>query len=196
MRVAARQQRREQRDTRVPVGLWWERWLRMETHDHGAQRLRPPRERLDPRAITWWRAHGALTAAPWIVASLVAAPLLPAVVAWEVLLPAAAVVLLLVRTLVIPAWRYRIHRWEVTDEAVYAASGWWIQQWRIAPLSRIQTVDTVRGPLQRRFGLSTLTVTTASAAGPIEIAGLDHAVAERLVEHLTTVTQATTGDAT
>jgi membrane protein YdbS with pleckstrin-like domain len=63
-------------------------------------------------------------------------------------------------------------------------------------MSRIQTVDTERGPLQQLFGLATVTVTTASAAGALRLAGLDHAVADDLVEQLTETTQATPGDAT
>jgi uncharacterized protein len=63
-------------------------------------------------------------------------------------------------------------------------------------MSRIQTVDTQRGPLEQRFGLATVTVTTASAKGAIKIEGLDHATAEELAERLTATTQATPGDAT
>ncbi|MQA01611.1 MAG: PH domain-containing protein [Streptosporangiales bacterium] len=97
---------------------------------------------------------------------------------------------------VMPRWRYRVHRWETTDEAVYTASGWFFQEWRVAPMSRIQTVDSVRGPLQRLLGLATVTVTTASAAGALQIDGLDYTLAKDVVEQLTEVTQATPGDAT
>jgi membrane protein YdbS with pleckstrin-like domain len=98
--------------------------------------------------------------------------------------------------LVMPRWRFRVHRWETTDEAVYTSSGWISQEWRIAPMSRIQTVDTERGPLQQLFGLATVTVTTASAAGALRLDGLDHALAVDLAEQLTETTQATPGDAT
>lgn len=63
-------------------------------------------------------------------------------------------------------------------------------------MSRIQTVDTERGPVQRLFGLSSVTVTTASAAGPIKIAGLDRQQATEVADQLTETTQATPGDAT
>ncbi len=95
-----------------------------------------------------------------------------------------------------PRWRYRVHRWETTPEAVYAASGWLLQEWRVAPLSRVQTVDTQRGPLQQLFGLASVTVTTASASGAIVIDGLDDAEAVDLVGRLTEATQAIPGDAT
>jgi membrane protein YdbS with pleckstrin-like domain len=97
---------------------------------------------------------------------------------------------------IMPQWRYRVHRWETTAQAVYTQAGWLTQNRRIAPVSRIQTVDTERGPLEQLFGLTNITVTTASAAGPLKIDGLDHETAQRLVDELTTTTQATPGDAT
>lgn len=101
-----------------------------------------------------------------------------------------------VYTAVVPQWRYLVHRWEVTDTAVYTQTGWWARERRIAPMSRIQTVDLVEGAVARLFGLATVTVTTASAAGALEIAGLDRDVARRLVDDLTVKADAVEGDAT
>jgi membrane protein YdbS with pleckstrin-like domain len=97
---------------------------------------------------------------------------------------------------VVPRWRYRVHRWEVTDTAVYTQTGWWARERRIAPMSRIQTVDHVEGAISRLFGLATVTVTTASAAGALAISGLDKDVARRLVDELTVKADAVEGDAT
>ena len=69
--------------------------------------------------------------------------------------------------IVMPQWRYSVHRWEVAPQAVYTRAGWLYQESRIAPISRIQTVDSERGPLEQLFGLANVTVTTASAAGPL-----------------------------
>ena len=63
-------------------------------------------------------------------------------------------------------------------------------------MSRIQTVDHVEGALARLFGLASVTVTTASAAGALEIAGLDRARARALVDELTLRADAVEGDAT
>lgn len=159
-------------------------------------RLRPPRHPVSPRAITWWTTRAALQ---------VGAALLPLVIIlviwvgtrpWLIPGTAAVAVLGLGYLLVMPRWRFRVHRWETTDDAVYTSAGWINQEWRVAPMSRIQTVDTERGPLQQLFGLATVTVTTASAAGALRLAGLDRAVADDLVERLTETTQATPGDAT
>lgn len=95
-----------------------------------------------------------------------------------------------------PEWRYRVHRWEATPTAVFTQTGWITQERRIAPISRVQTVDLTRGPLAQLLGLASVRVTTASAAGPLAIHGLDHEVAQGLVEALTRAAEAERGDAT
>lgn len=101
---------------------------------------------------------------------------------------------------VAPWWRYRVHRWDVAlntgTPAVYTRSGWLVQERRIAPISRVQTVDTHRGPLDRLFGLADVTVTTASSAGAVRIVALDSDVADRLVAQLTDVAAIGDRDAT
>ncbi|WP_017611818.1 PH domain-containing protein [Nocardiopsis salina] len=161
-----------------------------------ALRLRPPRHRVDRRAIRWWTTRSLVTAAAATAVPGVAAVLVEPARFWLLLATAVAGLAGLAVTVVMPQWRYRVHRWEVTDTAVYTSSGWLWQEWRVAPMSRIQTVDTERGPLQRTFGLSSVTVTTASAAGPIEISGLAHELATEVVDQLTETTESTPGDAT
>jgi uncharacterized protein len=158
--------------------------------------LRNPAHHASPRAIAFWTVR----AVPgWLL-------LLAGQLFWllasgdhEVLRLTALVVTLLfavAHLIVMPRWRYRVHRWEVTETAVYTQSGWLSQERRIAPISRVQTVDTERGPLEQLFGLANVTVTTASAAGPLRIHGLDRVTADALVAELTEVTSRSVGDAT
>jgi membrane protein YdbS with pleckstrin-like domain len=158
--------------------------------------LRPPRYRVSRTAIWYWTARAALG---WLV--LVAVQVVWLLLArdgsgWHVAGLVVTGVLALGHLLVMPQWRYRVHRWEATPEAMYTQSGWFNQERRIAPISRIQTVDSERGPLEQLFGLANVTVTTASASGPLRIHGLDRVTAQRLVEDLTSSAQATRGDAT
>ena len=97
---------------------------------------------------------------------------------------------------VVPVWRYRVHRWDVGAQAVYTRTGWLVQERRIAPISRVQTVDTERGPLDRLFGLANVTVTTASSAGAVRIVALDLEVADRVVAQLTDIAAIGAEDAT
>jgi membrane protein YdbS with pleckstrin-like domain len=159
--------------------------------------MRPPRYRVSPKAIWYWTARAA---GGWVV--LIVAEVLWTLLVndgmsrWHVLGLAATVVAAAAHLAVMPQWRFRVHRWEATPHAVYTQAGWFDQQRRIAPISRIQTVDSERGPFEQLFGLSTVTVTTASAAGPLKIVGLDRGTAQDLVDELTSATEATHGDAT
>jgi uncharacterized protein len=97
---------------------------------------------------------------------------------------------------IVPLWRFRVHRWEISPQAVYTRTGWLTQERRIAPISRVQTVDTYRGPLDRLFGLANVTVTTASSAGAVHIVALDAAVADEVVARLTDIAALGAHDAT
>ncbi|TLW90395.1 PH domain-containing protein [Saccharomonospora piscinae] len=159
-------------------------------------RLRAPEHQIDRRARLWWWTQWALCLVPLLVALGVLTSLIePARTGLAIALAAVAAVGVPTAVL-LPLWWYHVHRWEITDEAVYTRTGLLWQEWRIAPMSRIQTVDTQRGPLERLFGLATVTVTTASAKGAVTIPGLDHARAAEVVDQLTRTTQATPGDAT
>ncbi|MFJ8000641.1 PH domain-containing protein [Streptomyces sp. NPDC096310] len=162
----------------------------------GVRRLRPPNNTLDERAVGWWRAQCLLATLVPVAVLVVLGVLIAPARGW-LLGPAAALAVLgLAGTALIPVWWFKVHRWEVTDEAVYVRTGFFRQEWRIAPMSRIQTVDTVRGPLEQLFRLSTVIVTTASSKGAVHLRGLDHELAAGLAERLTHITQATPGDAT
>jgi membrane protein YdbS with pleckstrin-like domain len=115
---------------------------------------------------------------------------------WRTQVLVVTILLAVIHLAVMPTWRFRVHRWELTADAVYTRSGWLTQEWRIAPVTRIQTVDTERGPVGRLFRLAKVTVTTASAAGPLVIDGLDEQVAARFAAEVTAAAQASKDDAT
>lgn len=162
----------------------------------GPLRLRTPAHRVHPRAILWWTLRPAGTWLVLIVGQILGIVLSDPAPGALTLTLIITIVLAVLHVAVMPQWRYRVHRWESSSDAVFTRAGWVNREWRVAPASRIQTVDTKRGPLEQLLGLATVTITTASAAGPIEINGLADADATRLVEELTRTTQATQGDAT
>jgi uncharacterized protein len=114
----------------------------------------------------------------------------------HVLAAAVTAVGIAVFVVIVPLWRYRVHRWDISPQAVFTRSGWLVQERRIAPISRVQTVDTYRGPLDRLLGLANVTVTTASSAGAVRIVALDSAVADRIVAQLTDIAAIGAEDAT
>ena len=159
--------------------------------------LREPAERVSRRAMLMWTVEALVGATVLLAGQVVwwfvdsSSSRTAHWVVGAVWLAAAAAY-----AVVMPRWRYRVHRWESTARAVYTQTGWLWQERRIAPLSRVQTVDLERGPVAQLLGLASVTVTTASAAGPVRIHGLDLPVATALVQALTAATAAETDDAT
>lgn len=160
--------------------------------------LRDPAHRVSERARTLWCAQIAILGLALVAATAVTAAVwAPGPLGrWRWAIPVALGVLSLMAAWLIPLWRYRVHRWEVSATAVYTQRGWWARERRIAPMSRVQTVDLGQGPVSRLLRLATVTVTTASAAGALRIEGLDLDVALGLVEELTRKADLIEGDAT
>jgi uncharacterized protein len=157
--------------------------------------LRDPANPVSRRAVAYWTARAAVDALILLAAELCVALGTGLSAAWLDGMAATAAVAACYAA-VVPRWRYRVHRWEVTGDAVYTRTGWFSVTWRIAPISRIQTIDSHRWAGERLFGLANVTATTASAAGPVHIRGLDRATADRLIEQLTAATAVLPGDAT
>lgn len=170
--------------------------LTSETDPDHRTEPRPPRHRIDPRARWYWF----IESVAWLAVA-VAAILVPGII-WDTIRPgffiAATIVgaVLLTVAVAMPLLRYRVHRWESSATAVYAKTGWLSREWKVAPLSRIQSVEAKRNPLHQLLGLAQVSVTTASAHGEIVIEGLDSTVADDLVAELTVATEGTVGDAT
>ncbi len=157
--------------------------------------LREPSQRVSPRARLMWLLETVVQSLVVLFLLVLAGPVWGWVdLRWWVFLLTG--VALAAYVVVVPQWRYLVHRWEVTETAVYTQTGWWARERRIAPMSRIQTVDYAEGAVARLLGLASVTVTTASAAGALEISGLDRDRARRLVDELTVKADTVPGDAT
>jgi membrane protein YdbS with pleckstrin-like domain len=154
-----------------------------------ASPVREPAWSLSRSSIGLWVTQGVVGA---IGAGLAAAGFtlfIPAEVGGPVpvlrwLVPAAAAVYAAVVIGVRPWIRYRVHRWEVTEETVYTLTGWLTRTWTLVPIARIQTVDVTRGVLQQLFGLSTVAVLTASSQGTVQVPHLAADVAQRVADDL------------
>ncbi|MDT0456853.1 PH domain-containing protein [Streptomyces sp. DSM 41527] len=158
--------------------------------------MRLPRNRVERRAIWWWTIRVLLSMVVVLGALGMTYGLWPQSRPWVGPVLLVMAIGHVVTGAVMPRWRYHVHRWECTDHAVYELKGWLVREWRIVPISRIQSVDVARGPVQQWLGLATLRVVTASMEGHIKIVGLDADVVARTAAELTAITQATPGDAT
>jgi membrane protein YdbS with pleckstrin-like domain len=84
-----------------------------------------------------------------------------------------------------PAAHHRRLRYLVDEGGLRIRRGVFWRKVIWIPISRVQHTDHSQGPVQRSFGLATLTVHTAGTAGAsISLAGLEHGIAARLCDHL------------
>ena len=149
--------------------------------------VRDPAWSLSRSAIGLWVAEGVLGALGWAAAlaavlALVPEGALPPPLRWALV---GLVLLEAVVTIGVRPWvRHRVHRWEVTAEAVYTLTGWLTRTWTLVPVARIQTVDVTRGVLQQLFGLSSVVVLTASSQGTVRVPHLEADVAQRVADDL------------
>jgi len=149
-----------------------------------------PAERLDPRAITLWRITGALNMLVLLIVTGFAGS---ALVRFGYVSSSVAIVFVLVVLalgLVVvgaaPGLRWRRWRYEIRPDEVDLQRGILWTERTLVPLARIQHVDTRQGPLQRRFGLSTVIFYTA--AGPNLIPELSTPVAAEVRDRIAALT--------
>jgi membrane protein YdbS with pleckstrin-like domain len=150
-----------------------------------------PAERLDPRAIKLWRITDSLNMLPLLVGADIVGSVLRrfgGVSLFLGFLPVLAVLILgAVVVGIAPGLRWRRWRYEIRPDEVDLQRGiLWISR-TLVPLARIQHVDTRQGPLQRRFGLSTVVFYTA--AGPNRIPELSTPVAAEVRDRIAELTR-------
>lgn len=84
-----------------------------------------------------------------------------------------------------PALHHRHLRYRVDTNGVRIRRGVLWRKIISIPTTRVQHTDVTQGPLQRNYGLATLTVHTAGTqSASIALSGLSHEVALRLRDHL------------
>ncbi|MEM7477973.1 MAG: PH domain-containing protein [Planctomycetota bacterium] len=84
-----------------------------------------------------------------------------------------------------PPIRYRHARWRLSDVGVEIRRGVFWKHRIAIPIARVQHVDVSQGPIQRLFGLGTLTVHTAGTKNSaIVLEGLEHEKAMKLRDEL------------
>ena len=149
---------------------------------------------LDPRVRWRWAMRGVgpvlaiaavATAAVWVAA----VPVPPVVVTVGLLLAGGVLVGAVVR-LRFRRWRYRLD-----PDGLTLTHGVLTHVQTVVPYTRIQHVDTRRGPLDRVFGLGAVVVYTAGTRGAdVTIPGLSTGEAEVMQERLRDASERTAGE--
>ena len=146
---------------------------------------------LDRRRISLDRTVGALGGGVILIVHLVAVPLV-LLAGWPsalVLLAGAAWPLNLVLQVWLavrwPVIDYRHWKYQVDAEGIRIWSGVIWRQVVAVPRSRVQHIDVSQGPMERSYGLATLSIYTAGTRySKVDLPGLDHGVALALRDQL------------
>lgn len=116
-----------------------------------------------------------------LVAALVSPRFIAAVTAGPALLPASGVCVALVA---LPWLVYKsasVVRYAIREHDVIRRSGIFFKKETVQPVTRIQHVEQVQGPIAKRFGLSALKLFSAGTGSfSFEIPGLDAETAARI----------------
>jgi uncharacterized protein len=149
-------------------------------------RVNEPKEKLDPRARRVWTIGDLLMA---VILTTIAWGVTYTL--WRLLdfdrmatfvVPAAFGVALVSWAFIRPEIEFRQWRFEIREDEVDLLHGIFTRTRQVVPMSRIQHVDTRRGPLQRRYGLSSVEFYTA--AGAMQIPQLSVERAEQVRDQI------------
>lgn len=88
----------------------------------------------------------------------------------------------LVYCLVSPQIFYRYYRYRMDDDCIEVRRGVIIRSHFLVPVERIHQVQVDKGPILRKFGLASVTVTTAGGIANLEY--LDEPIAEDIAQNL------------
>ena len=140
-----------------------------------------PQTRINENAIKAWKISAALFGLLVYVVPVVLyipysygdLPLIAPLIAGPV-----ALILHLLLIFVFPKVRWGRWRYDVNEQGVDMSRGIIILKRTIVPVNRIQHVDTKQGPIYRKFGLSSISISTAATTH--EIPALDDETATHL----------------
>jgi len=142
--------------------------------------------RLHPNYAKAIRLRTMVTAIPFLVGALVAEAVLrandllvPGVVIGPVLLVA---ILLILR---IPQRRYGARGYQMGADRLRVVRGLWFHSDTVVPFGRVQHIDVDQGPLDRFFGIATLTLHTAgNHNASVSLPGLGEDLAREMREDI------------
>ncbi len=150
-----------------------------QVESESSPELRPePARRIDPNAIPAWRISGGLASLfYWVFPLLLGSVYWGTPWQWPVLILAVFVVInSSLQASVIPYIRWRHWRYSIDEHEIDLKRGIFVITRTLIPIKRVQHVDTRQGPILRRFGLATVTVSTAATTH--EIPALSEEVAD------------------
>jgi uncharacterized protein len=140
-----------------------------------------PTNRISTKALNVWRISNAFSALiPWVVFGGLLA--MYYIFQWPLWISGIALIIAFLYSILavflFPKLRWKRWRYEVRDHEIEIQRGVFIISRTIVPMVRVQHVDTVQGPILRKYDLATVLISTAATVH--EIPALDIKEADEL----------------
>jgi membrane protein YdbS with pleckstrin-like domain len=138
---------------------------------------------LHPNYVKALRLSAILTSIPFLIAGLIGevAAFLP----WPGLIlgPIAVIAMLLILRL--PMRRYTAKGYNMSTDRLRVVRGIWWRSDTVVPFGRVQHIDVEQGPIERSFGIATMTLHTAgSHNASVHLPGLEESLARAMREEI------------
>ncbi|MGN7177104.1 hypothetical protein BK139_22030 [Paenibacillus sp. FSL R5-0490] len=134
--------------------------------------IKEPQNRISPRAIRVWIISEVIQN---IIGFAVLGVLfyLDDLFSWKEWIGWVLIILLIVSipaaiwSFISPFIKYKSWRYDVDEEYVQMKSGVWQEKHLLIPMTKVQSVETVQGPIMRKYGLYSVTMGTMGSSHTI-----------------------------
>ncbi len=147
-------------------------------------------KRISKKALSVWRINGlihtgiymAIAALLTFLAMLFDWPGWVIIIFWGI-----AVLRFVYSVIIFPALSYKQWRYEVRETEIELQQGLFIVERTLVPMVRVQHVDISQGPIMKKYGLSSIGISTAATVH--EIPALENGEAEELRHYISRMVQ-------
>ncbi|MDQ0178103.1 membrane protein YdbS with pleckstrin-like domain [Bacillus chungangensis] len=140
--------------------------------------MQVPQKRISVRALPVWRITGLIIALfVWVL--IIGGSIfvyMKELSFWLIVVGIfVGLLITLLFTYLIPFIRWKRWRYEVRDQEIELQHGVFFMKKTLVPMIRVQHVDTVQGPILRKYDLATITIATAATVHQIPAVDLNEA---------------------
>jgi uncharacterized protein len=127
----------------------------------------PPERSIDADALKAWRLTGSISAAVYAVV-VIGLIWLTVRFDWPAWIATTAAALAIagsyLEVFLLPSMRWKRFRYAIREQEIDLLYGLFIRKRVLIPMVKVQHVDTKQGPILRRYGLATVTFSTAAGS--------------------------------
>ncbi|MEP2735101.1 MAG: PH domain-containing protein [Erythrobacter sp.] len=138
---------------------------------------------LHPNYVKALRLTAILTSIPFLIAGLVGEVM--AFLPWPGLILGPIAVIAMFLILRLPMRRFVARGYNMSSDRLRVVRGIWWRSDTVVPFGRVQHIDVEQGPIERSYGIATMTLHTAgSHNASVHLPGLEESLAREMREEI------------